>query len=86
MLVSSIRSAWRVVLFAALGLPSQPKDTAMLAMECLMVLGLNLCCLVKHCSPMCTRWPRGKASASRAEDPGFESGLRRDFFRVESYK
>ena len=26
-------------------------------------------------------WPSGKASASRAEDPGFESCLRRDFFR-----
>ena len=26
-----------------------------------------------------------KASASKAEDPGFESRLRRDFFRVESY-
>ena len=25
-----------------------------------------------------------KASASGAEDPGFESRLRRDFFRVES--
>ena len=27
-----------------------------------------------------------KASASRAGDPGFESRLRRDFFRVESYQ
>ena len=27
------------------------------------------------------RWPNGKASASRAEDPGFESRLCRDFFR-----
>ena len=27
-----------------------------------------------------------KASASRAEDPGFESRLRRDFFQVESYQ
>ena len=27
-----------------------------------------------------------KASASRAEDPGFESSLRRDFSRVESYQ
>ena len=27
-----------------------------------------------------------KASASRAEDPGFESSLRRDFFGVESYQ
>ena len=27
-----------------------------------------------------------KASASRAEDPGFESRWRRDFFRVESYQ
>ena len=27
-----------------------------------------------------------KASASRAEDPGFEFRLRRDFFKVESYQ
>ena len=27
-----------------------------------------------------------KASASREEDPGFESRLRRDFFGVESYQ
>ena len=27
-----------------------------------------------------------KASASRAEDPGFESRWRRDFFGVESYQ
>ena len=27
-----------------------------------------------------------KASASRAEGPGFESLLRRDFFGVESYQ
>ena len=32
------------------------------------------------------RWPSGKASASGAEDPGFESRLRRDFFGVESYQ
>ena len=32
------------------------------------------------------RWPSGKASASRAEGPGFESRLLRDFFGVESYQ
>ena len=32
------------------------------------------------------RWPSGKASTLRAEDPGFESRLRRDFFGVESYQ
>ena len=32
------------------------------------------------------RWPSGKASASRAEDPGFDSNLCRDFFGVESYQ
>ena len=32
------------------------------------------------------RWPSGKASTSRAEGPGFESRLRQDFFRVESYQ
>ena len=31
-------------------------------------------------------WPSGKASASRAEGPGFESRLRWDFFGVESYQ
>ena len=46
--------------------------------------------------PYCTKrvspeWDRlvglvVKASASRAEDPGFESRLRRDFFGVESYQ
>ena len=32
------------------------------------------------------RWSSGKASASRAEDLGFESRWRRDFFGVESYQ
>ena len=32
------------------------------------------------------RWPSGKASASRAEDPRFESRWRWDFFGVESYQ
>ena len=32
------------------------------------------------------RWPSGKASASRAEDPEFEFHLREDFFGVESYQ
>ena len=27
------------------------------------------------------RWPSGRVSATRVEDPGFESRLRRDFFR-----
>ena len=31
-------------------------------------------------------WPSGQASAWRAEDPGFEFRLRRDFFGVESYQ
>ena len=40
-----------------------------------------------HFSPFLPpRWPSGKASASRAEDPGFESRLRWDFFGVESYQ
>ena len=37
----------------------------------------------KHTPP---RWHSGKASASRAEDPGFEYRLRRDFFGVESFQ
>ena len=37
---------------------------------------------------LCSRllWRSGKASASRAEDIGFESRLRRDFFGVDSYQ
>ena len=31
-------------------------------------------------------WLSGKASTSIAEDPGFESCLRRDFFGVKSYQ
>ena len=37
-----------------------------------------LCFRLVHCRRL-SRWPSGKASASRAEDPGFESRLRRDF-------
>ena len=33
---------------------------------------------LQFCPP---RWPSGKASASKAEGPGFESRLRLDFFR-----
>ena len=36
--------------------------------------------------PRPPRWPCGKASASRAEGPGLESRMRRDFFWVESYQ
>ena len=39
--------------------------------------------VIMHAPPL---WPSGKLSASRAEDPGFESRLRRDFFGVESYQ
>ena len=44
----------------------------------------NICSCLSPTRP--PRWPSGKASASRAEDPGFESRLRRDFFVVESYQ
>ena len=37
-------------------------------------------------TPRPPRWPSGKASASSAEDPGFKSRLRRDFFGVQSYQ
>ena len=39
--------------------------------------------LLPHIPPP---WHSGKASASRAEDPGFESRLRRDFSEVKSYQ
>ena len=38
------------------------------------------------CSYIPPRWPSGKASVSRAEDPGFESSLGQDYFGVESYQ
>ena len=37
-----------------------------------------------QCPP--PRWPSGKASASRAKEPEFESRLRRDFSGVEPYQ
>ena len=37
------------------------------------------------CSVKPPRWPSGKVSASRAEDPGFESRLQRDFFTGSSH-
>ena len=65
-------------------------------------LSLCLCCCLSLCLTLslfpCSvcvcvslslwlpRWRNGKASPSRAEDPGFESRLRRDFFWVESYQ
>ena len=51
--------------------------------------------IVRACVPVCECLPTSgdrlvglvvKASASRAEGPGFESRLRRDFFGVESYQ
>ena len=54
----------------------------------LMCLPLLFVCMVVCWSVAIgpSRWPSGKASASRAEDPGFKSRLRRDFFGVESYQ
>ena len=42
----------------------------------------------KHLNLLLTppRWHSGKASALRVEDPGYESRLCRDFFRVKSYQ
>ena len=39
-------------------------------------------CLLLYVPPLSKppRWPSGKASASRGENPGFESCLRRDFY------
>ena len=51
---------------------------------CLLVFVSSVCLyLCVHLPP---RWPSGKASTSRGEDPVFESRLHRDFFRVESYQ
>ena len=45
--------------------------------------GQEVSSVCRHAPP---RWSSGKVSASRAEDPGFESRLRQDFFGVESYQ
>ena len=50
-----------------------------------------LCFFKRYTSPKfhwswLPRWLSGKASGSRAEDPGFESRLHQDFFGVESYQ
>ena len=42
--------------------------------------------VIKVCMNSPLRLPSGKVSASRAEDPGFESHLCRDVFGVESYQ
>ena len=61
---------------------SQPSLSLYLSVSFSVCLSLSL--------PVCLfappRWPSGKASASRAENPGFESRLRRDFFGAESYQ
>ena len=59
--------------------PSMPKQIHPCDALC-MLLGHQL--ITSYCIP--PRWPSGKASASRAKDPGFESRLRQDFFGVES--
>ena len=50
---------------------------------------VRIACYLYHCASSLSRpprWPSGKASASRAVGPGFESRLRQDFFGVESYQ
>ena len=44
-------------------------------------LQLQICSLCNSHAYIPPRWPSGKASTSRAEDPGSESRMRRDFFR-----
>ena len=57
--------------------------------SCVLFIPVAFCGCV-HCLYLLLsklpHWPSGKASASRVEDPGFESYLRRDFVRVESYQ
>ena len=57
----------------------------------IMCVTVPMCVYVYACVPtfVCLWYRLGlvvKASASRAEGPGFESRLRRDFFGVESYQ
>ena len=73
---------WTLMLLWSIATPSLSCH----AQSFLYVLFFILC--VCECSFVSwpPRWPSGKASTSRAEDPGFESRLRRDFFGVESYQ
>ena len=48
-------------------------------------MGFSFASAAAVCRSYCLVGLVAKASASRAEDPGFESGLRRDFSGVESY-
>ena len=55
--------------------------------EVFIHLFIYLCVLlIVHSFPILLVGLVVKASASGAEDPGFESRLRRDFSRVESYQ
>ena len=55
-------------------------------LTCWQVVVTPIGVLMGQCSTRPPSWPSGKASAPRAEDPGFESRLCRDFFGVESYQ
>ena len=57
---------------------NQPSTLSTVSSE--MLIGWLFCLLVRLVGQVV------KASASRAEGPGFESRLRRDFFGVESYQ
>ena len=50
------------------------------------ILCWMFCSLLIFSSLTPPRWPSGKASTSRAEDPRFESRLRPDFFGVDPYQ
>ena len=49
-------------------------------------LSVTACVLSQPVEAIPPRWPSGKGSTSRAEDPRFKSRLRRDFFGVESHQ
>ena len=55
----------------------------------LLYIYIHVCSIIACALSLLTgfaprRWPSGKASASRPEDPGFKSRLRWDFFGVKS--
>ena len=62
-----------------LSLPQKEESIAYLSFDAVMPCARDNHKSLLGATP--PRWPSGKASASRAEDPGFEFRFRRDFFR-----
>ena len=85
---------WICTIYHAWDTPFWSGTLDILAQERLCSLGYSrsvqtaeiMFAIISFLSKTPPRWPSGKASASRAEDPGFESRLCRDFFWVDSHQ